>query len=630
MKQQMFAKVYASIAKELLASDATTDYLMCLAKALRLDPECPEAAALLSEPKAPAKVRSPKRKRPVEHLIEQMKWVDRAVVKQYGLVDGALETFAIEAGVRDREPAPDEKMVELQRNLKVLREKLKGKRSRKLKGIQKRLRALADDVGAGDEAEMLSFEDSATSPDHNFGLGVEHELINLANDFYRLSTPDGFDRAIELYTLTLELKPDCLEGHFNRALAYTRRSRDLCAIDDLNTVIDLNPNLAEAFYTRGLVWEYTSDYDRAIMDYEKALDIDKDYTKAANQIEVARGKRAQVRTPPSPPDDTPPSDTAGAPRGNRDESKVDFDDCRKTSDFRFADVGGNREAVRELLKVRHYLLNDRNSLLDKFGCRPPRGVLLVGPPGTGKTLLAEALAGEVDCPFYVLSCHNLLNMYYGVTLTNVATLFREVRSHERCVLFMDEFDGIGSVREKEPDKYDCHGRTVTALLESFDGFDKHTTRLVIVAATNSLSRIDTAFLRPGRFDRIIEVPLPKAPEIAEILLIHLDALRRRATAEALFSPEIQQLLDGNRREHVDRAFEQAATDSVNWLVKLARNCARMKVAGAELAELTRSLAESCALYEIEKERERGPITPALIEAELATLRRRMKCCQPAA
>ncbi|MBR1560294.1 MAG: AAA family ATPase, partial [Clostridia bacterium] len=181
----------------------------------------------------------------------------------------------------------------------------------------------------------------------------------------------------------------------------------------------------------------------------------------------------------------------------------------------FRDVAANDQALSSLTELRDYLKEpDRYA---RYGARMPRGVLLYGPPGTGKTLLARALAGEAGVPFFALSGSDFVEKYVGVGASRVRELFRKARKAGRCVIFIDEIDAMGKKRDDASS--DERDQTLNALLSEMSGF--HTRDgVVVIAATNRMEMLDPALLRPGRFDRQIEVGLPGRDERLSILKLH--------------------------------------------------------------------------------------------------------------
>ena len=185
------------------------------------------------------------------------------------------------------------------------------------------------------------------------------------------------------------------------------------------------------------------------------------------------------------------------------------------SDIGFDDVAANAAARRNLMQLCDYLKSPEKYA--DFGARMPRGVLLYGPPGTGKTLLARALAGEAGVPFFALSGSDFVEKYVGVGAGRVRSLFQKARKAGKCVIFIDEIDALG--RRRDDQAADERDQTLNALLSEMSGF--HTADgVIVIAATNRIEALDAALLRPGRFDRQIEVGLPDARERLSILRLH--------------------------------------------------------------------------------------------------------------
>ncbi len=184
----------------------------------------------------------------------------------------------------------------------------------------------------------------------------------------------------------------------------------------------------------------------------------------------------------------------------------------------FADVAGADEEKAELEEVVEYLKNP--SKFTGLGAKIPRGVLLVGPPGTGKTLLAKAVAGEAGVPFYSMSGSDFVEMYVGVGASRVRDLFDNARKSQAAIIFIDEIDAVGRQRGAGlGGGHDEREQTLNQLLVEMDGFDGHS-GIIVMAATNRPDILDSALLRPGRFDRQITIGLPDIKGREEILKVH--------------------------------------------------------------------------------------------------------------
>lgn len=181
-------------------------------------------------------------------------------------------------------------------------------------------------------------------------------------------------------------------------------------------------------------------------------------------------------------------------------------------------VAGNTEAKSMLEDVISFIKEP-----DKYasvGARMPKGVLLYGPPGTGKTLLAKAVAGEANVPFYAMSGSDFVQMYVGVGASRIRSLFQKAKKSEKAVIFIDEIDAIGKKRSRgNSSSNDERDQTLNALLTEMSGFHENS-GIIVIGATNRLDTLDEALLRPGRFDRQIEIGLPDVNSRKKILSLH--------------------------------------------------------------------------------------------------------------
>ena len=184
----------------------------------------------------------------------------------------------------------------------------------------------------------------------------------------------------------------------------------------------------------------------------------------------------------------------------------------------FKDVAGVEEAVEELQEIKEFLANPGK--FQALGAKIPKGVLLVGPPGTGKTLLARAVAGEAGVPFFSISGSDFVEMFVGVGASRVRDLFEQAKAASPCIVFVDELDAVGRMRGAGlGGGNDEREQTLNQLLVEMDGFDIKD-NVIIMAATNRPDVLDSALLRPGRFDRQIMVDRPDLKGRTDILKIH--------------------------------------------------------------------------------------------------------------
>jgi len=185
----------------------------------------------------------------------------------------------------------------------------------------------------------------------------------------------------------------------------------------------------------------------------------------------------------------------------------------------FDDVAGVENAKEDLQEVVEFLQDPTK--FQRLGAKIPKGALLVGPPGTGKTLLARAVAGEADVPFFTISGSDFVEMFVGVGASRVRDMFDQAKKNAPCIIFIDEIDAVGRHRGVGTSGgHEEREQTLNQLLVEMDGFDGND-GIIIIAATNRPDVLDRALLRPGRFDRQIEVPLPDILGREKILQVHM-------------------------------------------------------------------------------------------------------------
>lgn len=200
-------------------------------------------------------------------------------------------------------------------------------------------------------------------------------------------------------------------------------------------------------------------------------------------------------------------------------AKIYADSDIKTT---FADVAGQNEAKEMLSEIVNFLHNPKK--YTDIGASLPKGALLVGPPGTGKTLIARAVAGEAKVPFFAISGSEFVQMFVGMGAAKVRDLFKQANEKAPCIIFIDEIDAIGKKRDSAYGGNDEREQTLNQLLTEMDGFDGRK-GVVILAVTNRPEMLDKALLRPGRFDRRIQMELPDLEGRKSILQVHLKKVK---------------------------------------------------------------------------------------------------------
>ncbi len=244
----------------------------------------------------------------------------------------------------------------------------------------------------------------------------------------------------------------------------------------------------------------------------------------------------------------------------------------------FADVAGCDEAKEEVGEVVDFLKDPKK--FQKIGGRIPKGILMVGPPGTGKTLLAKAIAGEADVPFFSISGSDFVEMFVGVGASRVRDMFEQGRKNAPCLIFIDEIDAVGRQRGAGlGGGNDEREQTLNSLLVEMDGFDTQE-GVIIIAATNRPDVLDSALLRPGRFDRQVYIDLPDIVGREQILRVHARKITMSDSVDlaiiargtpGLSGAELANLLNESallaarrNKKKVDMADIDEARDKVLW------------------------------------------------------------------
>ncbi len=244
----------------------------------------------------------------------------------------------------------------------------------------------------------------------------------------------------------------------------------------------------------------------------------------------------------------------GAQLFNIGRSKATLFDNNSKVNVTFADVAGLDEAKEEVMEIVDFLKNP--SKYTSLGGKIPKGVLLVGAPGTGKTLLAKAVAGEASVPFFSLSGSDFVEMFVGVGASRVRDLFRQAREKAPCIIFIDEIDAIGRARGRGGMQggNDERENTLNQLLVEMDGFstDKG---VILMAATNRSDVLDSALMRPGRFDRQIGIGLPDLKGREQIFAVHLRSIK---LAEHVNAAELAEMTPGFAGADIANICNEAA------------------------------------------------------------------------
>ncbi len=224
---------------------------------------------------------------------------------------------------------------------------------------------------------------------------------------------------------------------------------------------------------------------------------------------------------------------------------------------KWKDIGGNEEIKKSLVEAVEWPINYPR-LFEKAGVRPPKGILLSGPPGCGKTLLAKAIANESNVNFISVKGPELISKYVGESEKGVREIFRKARQASPCIVFFDEIDAMVVSRGSSGSDSSVAERVLSQFLSEFDGIDE-LKGVLILGATNRLDMLDAAVLRPGRFDEIVEIPLPAEKDRMQIFGVHL---RKKPIVDEIDPAELAKLTEGLSGAEIEAICNRAALMAV--------------------------------------------------------------------
>ncbi|WP_309386334.1 AAA family ATPase [Cerasicoccus frondis] len=311
---------------------------------------------------------------------------------------------------------------------------------------------------------------------------------------------EEFREALKIEANNSKLNEQLAEAYFQQG----KQSEALVVLESLERADRLEPS-GKLLYARVLA--QTTELVKAAKVYRGLLDDYPDFQDESLDEELAPFLMDDPEEDDALPPRLPAGDIPGSGFLESEEPDMTFDH-----------VGGMDEVKNQIrMKVIHPIANAE--LFKAYGKSVGGGILLYGPPGCGKTLLARATAGEVKARFMAVGLHDVLDMWIGQSEKNLHEIFSQARHHTPSVLFFDEVDALGASRS---DLKQSAGRnTINQFLSELDGVDSNNDGLLVLAATNAPWHLDSAFRRPGRFDRIIFVPPPDLPARAAILQVML-------------------------------------------------------------------------------------------------------------
>jgi SpoVK/Ycf46/Vps4 family AAA+-type ATPase len=360
-------------------------------------------------------------------------------------------------------------------------------------------------------------------------------LVHVADSVLKLG---GFAEAEALFKRALALAPDQLAAKLGLASAFYHLGKRSAALVIVESVTPAESAPASALVLHARLALQAGETRFAARLYQRARTATPPLTDPALEEELAPHLPSAAKSAPAKPS-VPLKELSSAPeeswRGEPD-SASDSDDTEtrerlpvgdlpsdanieiERPSIGFDDVGG-MDAVKEEIRMKIILPLKQPELFKAYGKKSGGGILLYGPPGCGKTFLARATAGEVKAGFLSVGINEVLDMWIGQSEKNLHALFEQARSHTPCVLFFDEVDALGANRT---DMLKSGGRQlINQFLSELDGVQTTNEGVLVLAATNAPWHLDSAFRRPGRFDRILFVPPPDLPARASILRLLL-------------------------------------------------------------------------------------------------------------
>jgi len=357
----------------------------------------------------------------------------------------------------------------------------------------------------------------------------------------------------------------------------------------LESLCAKHPKFAPAWLLRSRIAMDEGDAATARTFYDTAVDLDRslaDDELLQNILKASGNKRIAMTSAGTSHEETDDDDEFpfdGLDAVAARDLNIEF---RLKADMKFEDVGGMEKVKEDIrMKIIHPLKNA--DLFAAYGKKAGGGVLLYGPPGCGKTLMARATAGEIDAAFFSIGLHQVLDMYIGESEQKLHKIFELARKAAPAVLFFDETDALAADRR---DMRQSAGRNlINQFLSELDGAQANNDGVLILGATNAPWHLDGAFLRPGRFDRIIFVPPPDAGARAEIAKIH-------AKGKPLvdFDPvDLAKRTDGFSGADLRAVFEHATEAALR---EAMRKGALVPVSGKMLAKAAKEVKPSTRMW----------------------------------
>ncbi len=410
---------------------------------------------------------------------------------------------------------------------------------------------------------------------------------------------DQFDieKATKHLDDALKLEPENTEVQYLMAKGMSLDGKISMAMVRLESICQTNPEYADAWLLRASLLVTENDGQSARACYDKAIGINPDLKneKLLKDIIKAGGEFGN-KSPELDKDDA--ENEFGMESGysefdeDSDDSIPSLDgvmahdlevDLQLQTEKSFKDIGG-MEDVKEEIKMKIIYPLQKPELFSKYGKTAGGGVLLYGPPGCGKTLMSLATAGEIKSTFLNVGLHQVLNMYIGESESRLHEIFELARRHKPCVLFFDEIDALAADRR---DMRQSGGRfLINQFLNELDGAKAENEGVLILGATNAPWHVDNAFLRPGRFDRVIFVPPPDLKARSEIAKIHTNEKPVVQFDKNEFAKKTEGFSGADIRSVFERATESALMEAMK------KGGEVVPITGKSLIKATKSIRPS--------------------------------------
>ena len=351
------------------------------------------------------------------------------------------------------------------------------------------------------------------------------------------------------YREALSIAPNDINLKLGLADVYSRQGKNSQAMVVVEDVCSKSDAPGKAFVSYAKLLLREGDVSNAVAQYKLALE--KDPGVADEELGLQLGVGAGY-------------EDGDVFEGRVRESNRQTDDDSMPAEIerpkiKFEDVGGMETAKEEIgIKILYPLKHPE--MYEAYGKKVGGGILMYGPPGCGKTYLARATAGEIGAGFISVGISDVLEMWTGSSERNLSALFESARANAPCVLFFDEVDALGG---KRSDMQSGAGRhVINQFLSEMDGVDKSNEGVLVLAATNAPWHVDPAFRRPGRFDRVLFVPPPDEPGIAEILRLHLKGKPQSSIDFQKIAKKLKGFSGADVKAVVDQTIELKLRDAM--------------------------------------------------------------------